>query len=259
MESYLKTFALFSHHLELEESFETVRGPIHSLSLCYFLSSDNELLVDSPDELVKECTDGQLSHLITISNPLADISLELDPLVSQGILFKEEEDVVLPSEFFVLNPHIFVALSTCLPHLLPLNLLDFFGFWKVVHFLGVLFHEIHLDIGFFADATSQLHCLDLSVHFSDLSLDIDSLLDAFLDDRLELSIICLRRVDIVLYALSVLTHLHLLFKSGIEAQGRPCDREDLDVEGLWLPHVLIYICHGLLRREQVFVEAFEGA
>ena len=103
----------------------------------------------------------------------------------------------------------------------------------------VLVDEINCDISLLSNSPLLLQFFDLCIDFLDLVLDIDSIINTFLDHFLEFSSKVPYISKISFHLETLLSHLCLLAKQGRKVEHTTLDREYIDENGLAVPLILL--------------------
>ena len=179
-----------------------------------------KLLIDLADELVKKSTHSEGAHLVAIPDTLSHLLFALGSLSPQCVLLQQQKQLVLVHVLVLFCFYRFVERGASLSCLSRLLHFFFAGNHKILHLLSVEFDIVYIDVCFFIFESLQFATLDIGVDFSDFLLDVDGVVDALLDEGLELAVIGLDRVDVVFDAFAVLAHLCLLFERRSKAECR---------------------------------------
>ena len=113
----------------------------------------------------------------------------------------------------------------------------------------ILIDKIDVHICLFSLSSIKLQLRDLLIHQSYLPLNTDCILNAPLNHRLELAPHIPRRTEILFHLFALFSHHSLLGEGGGEVEHAAGDREELAVDGLWLPQIFVHFKLGLLSAE----------
>jgi len=174
------------------------------------LSPLHKLLIDQSDELVGESPDCQLLNLVAVAGPLSNIFFVFAPFHSDKVPLAQGEEV---EALFVQKVFFALFLISGRPQFVNVSLglqLNFFFNGVGLRLFHVLHHKVNVHIGLLTDAPLSLELLDLQVHFANLTLYVDRLLNTLVDDCLELAVHGAERSHVLLHLFAVLTQVRLL-------------------------------------------------